>query len=111
MKKLFLGITVISYSLISAQQSESNIKFGAKAGVNLSTTILDSDKVGDSKTGIYIGGFVNIPLGRFLSIQPEVFYSQTGFKNALKAGTYSATFNGIPIEVTNIKANIDYEPV
>ncbi|RMZ60981.1 PorT family protein [Chryseobacterium nematophagum] len=105
MKKIFFGITVITYSLISAQQSGSSIKFGAKAGANLSTILLDGDKVGDSRMGIYIGGFVNIPVGRVLSIQPEIFYIQTGSKNL---DSYTFTRNGGRVKVNNLKFNLDY---
>ncbi|RNA61721.1 PorT family protein [Chryseobacterium nematophagum] len=107
MKKLFFGLAVIACSLMSAQKSESGVKFGAKAGINIST-IVDEVKLGDPRTGIYLGGFVNVPLGRFISIQPEVFYSQTGFRNFAQClvmsypGASSVTMN------ENRKANLDY---
>ncbi|CAA7196617.1 porin family protein [Chryseobacterium potabilaquae] len=108
MKKLFLGLAVTACSLMSAQKSESGVKFGAKAGINIST-IVDEKKVGDSRTGIHLGGFVNVPLGRFISIQPEVFYSQTGFRNF--AQCHRMLYNDGASSVTmqeKRKANLDY---
>jgi hypothetical protein len=57
--------------------------FGFKAGTNFSN-VYDSkgdDFVADGKFGLVAGGFVSIPLGKHFGIQPEILFSQKGFKS------------------------------
>ena len=82
MKKLFLGAAIAMSSLAFAQQ------FGAKTGVNVSAISDDSglDNNGmssstKSKVGAYVGVFMNAPIAKDFSIQPELLYSLEGNKN------------------------------
>jgi len=89
MKKLILGIAVLSTSLAFAQTtttttkttSSSDVRFGIKAGMNVSSLSkdgsLDDQK---SKIGFNAGVFATIPVAESFSIQPEVLYSQYGSK-------------------------------
>lgn len=78
---LGFGITLI------AQESEKydrreKFTFGVRIGANLSN-VWDSkgeDFEADAKLGFAGGAFVGIPIGRFIGIQPEVLFSQKGFK-------------------------------
>lgn len=88
MKKLILGIAVLSTSLAFAQtttttstMSSSPVRFGVKAGMNVSSLSNDGtlDDQG-SKIGFNAGVFANIPVAESFSIQPEVLYSQYGDK-------------------------------
>ena len=68
----------------SDTDTRSNIVLGAKLGANYSN-VYDSegqDFVADAKLGFVVGGFVTIPLGKLFAIQPEVLYSQKGFKGS-----------------------------
>ena len=68
----------------SDTDTRSNIVLGAKLGANYSN-VYDSegqDFVADAKLGFVAGGFVTIPLGKLFAIQPEVLYSQKGFKGS-----------------------------
>ena len=68
----------------SDTDTRSNIVLGAKLGANYSN-VYDSegqDFVADAKLGFVVGGFVTIPLGTLFAIQPEVLYSQKGFKGS-----------------------------
>jgi hypothetical protein len=85
MKKLFflLLIAVSMSASINAQNDESSIVLGAKAGMNISN-VYDSE--GDEfdaspKMGIAAGVFMQVPIGTFLGIQPEVMFSQKGYKS------------------------------
>jgi Outer membrane protein beta-barrel domain len=85
MKKLFflLFIAVCMSTTINAQDDESSIVLGAKAGMNISN-VYDSE--GDEfdaspKMGIAAGVFMQVPIGTFLGIQPEVMFSQKGYKS------------------------------
>ncbi len=58
------------------------LMFGPKIGLNLSN-VYDSKGEqfnADPKIGLAIGGFVAIPLGKYIGIQPELLISQKGFK-------------------------------
>jgi hypothetical protein len=58
--------------------------FGIKAGINIAN-LYDTkgdDFSSDSKIGFAGGVFFGIPLGTYLGIQPEVIYSQKGYKGS-----------------------------
>ena len=67
----------------SSTDTRENFKFGVKAGINLANVYdeEDQDFVADGKVGFAGGAFVSIPLGTFVGIQPEVMFSQKGFKS------------------------------
>ena len=80
-------VVLLMTSMSFAQETSSTddrdqLKFGIKAGVNFSNVYDEEgdDFVADGKTGLAAGAFVSIPLGKFFGIQPEVMYSQKGFK-------------------------------
>jgi hypothetical protein len=88
MKKITLITVAIFTSLCSAFAQDnttdfrSRFMFGLKAGANYSN-VYDSqgdDFVAKAKLGFAGGLFVAIPLGTYFGIQPEVLYSQKGFK-------------------------------
>lgn len=59
-----------------------NFHFGVKAGVNYSN-VYDAkgeEFKADAKVGFAAGAFLSIPIGRYSGIQPEVLFSQKGFK-------------------------------
>ncbi|MCX6257436.1 MAG: porin family protein [Bacteroidia bacterium] len=101
MKKLIfmiVAITAIVYQS-SAQEysidSRSNLQFGFKMGVNYSNVY---DTKGDAfntdpKIGFATGTFIAIPIGRFLGIQPEILFSQKGFRGTgvILGSTYDLT--------------------
>jgi len=68
----------------SSTDSRDKFVLGAKLGVNYSN-VYDSegeDFVADPKLGMVAGGFVTLPLGKLFAIQPEILYSQKGFKGS-----------------------------
>lgn len=88
MKKITLIIAAIGLiaGSISAQDngtdSRTMLQFGVKAGFNHSN-VYDSegeDFKADPKFGLAAGVFVAIPLGKYFGFQPEMLYSQKGFK-------------------------------
>lgn len=66
----------------TSTDTRENFKFGVKAGINLSNVYDEEgeDFVADGKVGFAGGVFVSIPLGAYVGIQPELLYSQKGFK-------------------------------
>jgi hypothetical protein len=88
MKKLILVMALVTISVTNsnAQTTTNNrdaLSFGIKVGTNYSN-VYDSDNedfVADGKFGFAAGAFVAIPLGKFIGIQPEILFSQKGFKS------------------------------
>lgn len=101
MKKLILSIFIIGgFAAVSnAQKTQddqsSKMMFGLKAGTNYSN-VYDSKSESfnaDGKFGLAAGAFVIIPIGKYIGIQPEVLFSQKGFKatGSLLGSPYSFT--------------------
>lgn len=79
------------------------ILFGLKAGLNYAN-VYDSegeDFNADPKLGLAAGAFIAIPIGKLLGIQPEIMYSQKGFKGQgrLLGSTYQLTRTSTYIDV------------
>jgi hypothetical protein len=82
MKKIILiiaGMLSITYGAIAQDQPA----FGLKVGANYSN-VYDSkgeDFEADGKFGLAAGAFLSIPFGKYIGIQPEVLFSQKGFRS------------------------------
>ncbi len=114
MKKLTM-ITAVFVSLTSFSIAQENIggtdnrekmEFGLKAGVNYSNVYdAQGEKFNaDPKLGFAGGAFVEIPIGKYFGVQPEVLISQKGFKaSGLILGdmyyfTRTTTYIDIPLQ-------------
>lgn len=89
MKKMVMLAVLTAGMLLSANAQE--VKFGVKAGLNLSTAGGDmKDFIEDigmdqkSHIGFHIGAFVDLGLTENFYIQPGLFYSNKGLKGELK---------------------------
>ena len=99
MKKVILMIALVTVSVSKSNaQNTSNreaLSYGIKAGTNYSNVYDEqgNDFVADGKFGFVVGAFVAIPLGKIIGIQPEILYSQKGFKSTgtFLGSTYSLT--------------------
>ena len=85
--------------MATAQENTTDFRdrltFGLKVGANYSNVY---DAQGESfhagpKVGLATGAFLAIPIGKYLGIQPEVLFSQKGFKatGMIFDNTYSLT--------------------
>ncbi len=88
MKKIILLITAtvfIAYN-INAQETvvdlREQMQFGLKIGMNYSNVYdTQGDQFSaDPKLGLATGAFLAIPIGKYLGIQPEILFSQKGFR-------------------------------
>jgi len=85
---LFITISLFTTQYCVAQTSKSsdtrsNLQFGLKAGIN-SSNVYDAQGdqfVANSKIGFAAGAFATIPFGSLLGFQPEILFSQKGFKS------------------------------
>ncbi len=108
MKKInimLIGLTALS-TISMAQEKEvvveqnttdyrDQLMFGLKVGANYSN-VYDSKGQqfnADSKLGFAGGAFLTIPIGKYIGVQPEVLFSQKGFKatGSLLGSPYSIT--------------------
>lgn len=92
-------VTIFMANMVHAQESKSDKKedmqFGLKAGFNHSN-VYDTktqDFSADPKFGFVGGGFLAIPLVKYIGIQPELLFSQKGFKGSgiLQGNRYNFT--------------------
>ena len=117
LKKLFLA-PVLATALFSAQSiiaqdqtsssaydmdSREDLKIGIKAGANYSNVYSESgdDFVADGKVGFAGGIFVSIPLSQLVGIQPELMYSQKGFKTegTFLDGKLTTNYLDVPVHL------------
>ena len=83
-KMVFTAVAVLVFGLTNAQdavKATSEVKFGAKGGVNFANVV--GDDAGDANmfVGFNAGFFVEIPVTDKLTIQPEILYSAQGSKS------------------------------
>lgn len=109
MKKVILvfAFATFMFGSIFAQKSSADFReklsFGVKAGVNLSN-VYDSQGEqfnADSKLGLAAGVFVALPLGKYFGIQPEILFSQKGYKGSgsILGSDYSFSYTSNYIDV------------
>lgn len=115
LKKLFIAPVFAaalfsSGSIFAQDQTNSSaydmdareeLKVGIKAGINYSNVYSESgdDFVADGKVGFAGGVFVSIPLSQLIGIQPELMYSQKGFKGEVLGAEYKATFDYLDLPI------------
>lgn len=92
MKKSFLIIAIIVFGLTNLNAQE--VKFGAKAGLNLASITGDETDGIESRTAFHVGAVAEISVSDKFSVQPELLYSAQGAKDS---------FEGIDVD-----AKIDY---
>lgn len=88
MKKLSLISTLLLALVIQAtaqvviRDTRKDLIFGLKVGVNGSNVWDEQGRTftADPKTGFVGGAFMGIPIGEYLGVQPELLFSQKGFK-------------------------------
>jgi hypothetical protein len=86
----------------SKSSSKNNIKLGLKVGANYSNVFDSKDNQfhADSKFGLAVGGFLSIPFAQYFAFQPEILFSQKGFKA-------TGSILGSPYEFTRTTNFID----
>jgi len=85
-KQLLGAILSLTIGTISAQDKAADkrdqLVFGIKAGMNVSNVWDEqgADFVTDPKLGAAGGVFLAVPIGKYFGVQPELLFSQKGFK-------------------------------
>jgi hypothetical protein len=87
--RLRVGAILVTILAVAAAPTfaQSTVTGGIKIGVNFSKLTFseegDEDLTTDSRTGLAVGGFVDVPITELFSFQPEVLYSQKGGKQEI----------------------------
>ena len=81
---LMASISLFGMKVNAQEDYRENFKFGLKAGGNFSNVWDDRDDSfeADGKVGFAGGAFFHIPIGKYLGVQPEVLFSQKGFRGS-----------------------------
>lgn len=82
MKRVLFMTAIAAFSYCGAI-AQSNISFGVRAGLsgsNMKTTVEGVDISMDTKLGFYAGVLAEIGISENFAVQPELIYSQMGFK-------------------------------
>ncbi|UPT68297.1 MAG: PorT family protein [Sphingobacteriales bacterium JAD_PAG50586_3] len=109
MKRInILALLLMLSQMVAAQiigDDRDNVHFGIKAGVNF-TNVYDASGVdfsSENRNGFVGGGFISVPIGKYLGIQPEVLFSQKGAnaKGTLdgEAYTFKRTTNNLDVPI------------
>lgn len=106
-KTLALTLLIISYvssafSQTSTEDTRGKVQFGIKLGTNYSNVYNTKGEKfdNDPKFGLVAGGFLSIPLGKSYGIQPEILFSQKGFKA-------TGVILGSPYDITRTTSYLD----
>jgi len=85
--RLARSLLVLAILCIPTAAAAQEVGYGVKGGLNLATLSFDPDPGADFgiRPGVVLGGFVSIPMGPRLTIQPEGLFSQKG-ANASEEG-------------------------
>jgi hypothetical protein len=101
MKTIYTTLAVLMITTISlnAQDTKNKSTAGFKGGYNLSSVSFNGESETAKLHGFHIGAYVESYIGKHLSIQPEVLYSQQGYKIIDGNTTFTQKLNYINIPV------------
>ena len=89
-KMILLGV----FALLSVVGAQAQTSFGLKVGLNVANIGGDARNT-DPRTGVHAGFFATAPISERFAIQPELLYSQQGFKT--DDFTYTYHYLNIPL--------------
>ncbi len=98
MKNLLLSASLLLFSFYSKAQS-TNIHFGLKAGLNISSLHYETSKGYDSRASFYIGALAHIHASKNFAIQPELMFSGQGAKTTVSGSDYKTNLGYINLPV------------
>ena len=96
MKKLILFAALAIFVIAN---SNAQINFGAKAGVNFATITGDDVESFDGRTAFHVGVVAEIVISETFSFQPELLYSAQGadYSDEEFEGTFKLDYLNIPL--------------
>ena len=115
MKKHLLSIVLVAVALMTSTVADAQIRFGIKAGLNLSSLSLTSKENFNwsykHQAGFHVGAVVDfkVPLAG-LGADVSVLYDQRNFKTANydASGKFDGTYSNDKLKYISIPINIKY---
>jgi hypothetical protein len=108
-KTSFILAALVSAAAFSSAQAQ-DIRLGLRAGANYSNIAGDvkNETTYNNKAGFLGGVMINVPVldDNFLSVQPEILYSQKGFEN--KPTEFSRTLPLLGTRTEKREGNVNY---
>lgn len=101
MKTLYFTIVLmfITSITLNAQDRKNSASAGIKGGYNLSSVSFDGTSETSNLHGFHIGIYGESYVGKHIAIQPEILYSQQGYKIVDENGTYTQKLEYINVPV------------
>ena len=108
MKKAYIicMMMLIGSTSLHAQVFKNKATAGIKGGYNLSSVIIDGAFQTTKLHGFHIGVYGESYVGKYFSVQPEITYSQQGYKITDEDGAFTQK-----IEYVNIPLMLKFYPV
>ena len=96
MKKalLYFVLACIFYTGNAFSQS---ISLGLEGGVNIANVSITPDQTSNARTGVIVGGIVDINLSPTIAISPALRFNMKGFKTTVNGVTFTDKLNYIEI--------------
>ena len=90
--------------------SQQKVRYGLRGGLNV-TKLLSIDQ--PAALGYHVGGFAKIPVGSFVSLQPEVTFSTKGMRTStlgLEDANYRFRYLDVPLLLSvNVGSVVDVQ--
>jgi hypothetical protein len=104
MKRIILQVFVIVFCVTSFINAQTQFSAGPTIGLNFATfNGKDANQYGNlsSKTGLYIGGFLNIHFTELFALQPEIAFTMKGSDGTetIYGDNYNITYTENYIEI------------
>lgn len=96
-RNIIITLMIIISASISAQESKKKSIAGIKGGYNLSSVSFDGNSETSQLHGFHLGIYGESFIGKNVSIQPEIIYSQQGYKIIDNGTTYTQELDYINI--------------
>lgn len=87
------------------------LAYGVKAGLNLSSIGGESIEDVDLRLGIHIGLLGRLELTEKFALQPEIQYSQRGFKSDAEVGGFDPSDPNLPTGLSTVEFNSRFDYV
>lgn len=108
--KQFALLFLLLGGLLFSQTTFAQLSYGVKAGANLSSIGGKSIDNADTRTGFHIGLLGRLQLTDRFALQPEIQYSQRGFKrDILDFGGQNPTDPNSPTFVQTVELNTRFD--
>jgi hypothetical protein len=108
--KLTMFVLAVFASVNSQTFSQTGTGLGIESGINMANMSLTPAFTTSSRTGLMIGGFVDIGVSRILSIRPGVRYVMKGFSTTSNGITFTEKLSYLELPML-LKASIPLQRV